>query len=154
MDRPKATFKDNEEITPLILAERIRENPEVLLRELKEEKGIFEDAMKEETILAWDTVQRACERRGIEILSGGEAPSKSQGLTDDEQRILEYCADFHRDYAKHIENTVPISSASRRELAGFHRDKIGGTIDRILEKIREHSRSQSLSDPSAAGPGM
>ena len=85
---PQATITfENEVITPEALALKLKVDPNFLLKELKEEKGIFEDSMQSETILAWDTVQRACERRGVEAIAGWENAKKTS-LNPREKEIL------------------------------------------------------------------
>jgi len=148
---PQATITfENEVITPEALALKLKVDPNFLLKELKEEKGIFEDSMQSETILAWDTVQRACERRGVEAIDGWENAKKTS-LNPREKEILGYCVRFHADYADHIVETLQETiyhKESGSKLASFHQE-ISNSINSILERVQSATRkAPSTEDPS------
>jgi len=139
-------------VTPTQLAKKLKENEGVLLRELKEEKGIFEDTMTANTILAWDTIQRACERRGMEAIetkekNGAIDPSeikdseKKISLTAEEKKVLQYCRDFHKEYSSLIEKALPIAMDSKSELAEYHKN-ISNSIESVLNKVQGKNKSK------------
>jgi hypothetical protein len=141
-------------VTPTALAKLLGENEGALLTELKEEKGIFQDAMTESTILAWDTIQRACERRGITAIESdskeltqqtGPDQDKKMVLTPEEKQVLQYCRDFHKEYSTLIENALPSGMDSKSELADYHKS-ISETISNVLNKVQNKSKGKK--DPT------
>jgi hypothetical protein len=137
MQSPKITIEELS-LTPTELARKLKENPEALLKELKEEKGIFEDTMEANTVLAWDTIQRACERRGYEAVDSYKQNKETANtLTHKEKEALKQCVSFHRMYAELIVDSLPKNPSNEKassKLAEYHQD-ISQTINNVLEKV-------------------
>jgi hypothetical protein len=150
MELPKISIEE-ESLTPVSLAKKLKENPAILLKELKDEKGIFEDTMQENTILAWDTIQRACERRGYEVVDNYEIHSeknfdKSSSLNASEKEALKHCISFHKMYADLIEEGIPKStpgSPVSSKLSQYH-SNISKAIEGVLEKIERKEKASKL----------
>lgn len=146
MELPKVTI-DEASLTPTSLAKKLKEDPSVLLKELKEEKGIFEDSMKSNTILAWDTVQRACERRGLEAVDNYNGP-QSDKLSNKDKEALRHCISFHKMYAELIVESLPKDNSfgpSTSKLAEYHRT-ISQAVSDVLEKIEKKERLEKNTD--------
>lgn len=147
MELPKVTI-DEASLTPTSLAKKLKEDPNVLLKELKEEKGMFEDTMKSNTILAWDTVQRACERRGLEAVDNYHGP-QSDKLSNRDKEALRHCASFHKMYAELlIVESLPKSSSfgpSMSKLAQYHQT-ISQAVNDVLEKIEKREKLEKATD--------
>lgn len=143
-------------ITPLDLAKKLNEDNEFLLKELKEEKGIFEDTMNDNTLLAWDTVQRACERRGIQAIEGitsksvetaqnmSENSEPKLTLSEQEKDVLKYCSNFHKEYSSLIEKSLPLALESKSELAEYHKS-ISSSIESVLAKVQGKKKTKDRS---------
>lgn len=144
MEPPKIKI-DQDIITPVILANKLKENPDILLRELKEEKGMFGDSMQKSTILAWDTVQRACERRGYEVIQDAniQVQSNESNLNSKEKEALKHCISFHKMYADLIVESLPKGKGDQpttSKLAQYHRN-ISQAISDVLEKVERKEKS-------------
>lgn len=142
MESPKITIEE-ESLTPITLAKKLKENPDVLLKELKEEKGLFEDTMQATTILAWDTVQRACEKRGYEAIDA-YVPTQNSPLNKKEQEALKHCISFHNMYADLIVESLPKEGPDKpatSKLAQYHRN-ISQAISNVLEKVSKKEKAE------------
>ena len=142
MELPKITVAE-ESLTPVTLAKKLKENPDILLKELKEEKGIFEDSMQADTILAWDTVQRACEKRGFVVVDNYTSPT-AEALNSREKEALKHCISFHKMYADVITESLPKGASlgsSSSKLAEYHKN-ISQAISSVLEKVEKKEKNQ------------
>lgn len=149
MEPPKITVVE-EFLTPNILANKLKESPEVLLKELKEEKGIFEDAMQANTILAWDTVQRACEKRGFEVVDNYKSSElrdnkleQEPTLNKREKEALRHCISFHKMYAELIVDSLPKNGAdapTTSKLAEYH-NNISQAIKAVLDRVEKKEKT-------------
>jgi hypothetical protein len=143
MQPPKISINE-ESLTPVTLAKKLKENPDALLKELKDEKGLFQDTMQANTILAWDTIQRACERRGYEVIENYQ-PSEETALSKREKEALQHCISFHKMYADLIVESLPKEGPDQRttsKLAEYHRE-ISKAIHGVLEKVQKQEKNVS-----------
>jgi len=131
-----------EHITPESLARALGIKPAAMLEDLKGERGIFADCLELKTILAWDTVERACKRAGFTAVDAWKETPKL-ALSDTEKTILKDCAKFHNDYAGFLEESGrTLDPEAANHLAASHK-KFSQAIQEVLAKTLPKTRQQT-----------
>jgi hypothetical protein len=127
-------------ISTKTLSELLEIQPDDLLKELKEEKGIFADELNIDTPLTANTILRAGERHGFNITS--PKPTPRMELNPQEIQTLQKCSQFHKGYGEYlVEKSHQLETDAAKELAGLHFE-FSGAIDFILDKALNHDKNK------------